>query len=225
MMQKNVFRPLAVAAVLASATLACSDGKSLAAPPAPPAKTAPAVFTPAAQQAAAANRAGVAAGQEVAILAGGCFWGMEELLRQQPGVVRTDVGYTGGTTESPGYKQVSGGDTGHAESVRVVFDPKKTSYERLLRYYFRIHDPTTPNRQGNDRGTNYRSAIFAQSAEQLQVAERVRAELDRSGKLTGRVVTQVVAATPFYRAEDYHQSYLQKNPGGYTCHYERKFEF
>ncbi|MDF1561836.1 MAG: peptide-methionine (S)-S-oxide reductase MsrA [Deltaproteobacteria bacterium] len=162
-----------------------------------------------------------AKGQEVAYLAGGCFWGMEDLIRELPGVIDTEVGYTGGDLANATYSDVKGGDSGHAESVRIVFDPKKVSYGELLDFFFRIHDPTTPNRQGNDRGTQYRSAIF--TVGEKQVAE-ARAALERAGK-SGRwknpIVTQVVPAGPFWPAESYHQDYLEKNPSGYTCHYVR----
>jgi len=159
--------------------------------------------------------------KEVATLAGGCFWGVQELIRKLPGVLESVVGYTGGTTDKPEYEQVHTGATGHAEAVQIVFDPKVISYEQILRYFFRLHDPTTPNRQGNDRGTQYRSAIFYQSEDQRIVAERVKAEVDKSGKWPAKVVTQIVPASTFYPAEGYHQDYLQKHPDGYTCHYLR----
>lgn len=160
---------------------------------------------------------------DTAILAGGCFWGMEELLRAIPGVVETEVGYTGGTTVSPRYTEVKTGRTGHAESVRIVFDPAKLSYAELLeKWFFRMHDPTTANRQGNDVGTQYRSAIFVTSAEQQKVAAEVRAKVDRSGKWSRPVVTEIVDAGAFTPAEEYHQDYLQKNPGGYSCHFMRE---
>ncbi|MBZ4396527.1 bifunctional methionine sulfoxide reductase B/A protein [Myxococcus sp. XM-1-1-1] len=159
---------------------------------------------------------------ETALLAGGCFWGMEDLLRKIPGVLQTDVGYTGGSLERPTYQDVSTGRTGHAESVRVVFDPKVLSYETLLeQWFFRMHDPTTLNRQGNDVGTQYRSALFVLSDRQWQVAEAVKARVDASGKWKRPVVTQIVRAGEFTPAEAYHQDYLVKNPGGYTCHYMR----
>jgi peptide methionine sulfoxide reductase msrA/msrB len=160
---------------------------------------------------------------QTAILAGGCFWGMEEILRAVPGVVSTDVGYTGGTTSSPSYDQVKTGTTGHAESIRIVFDPAKLSYEELLeKWFFRMHDPTTRNRQGNDIGTQYRSAIFVTSPEQRQIAERVKERVSKTGKWLAPIVTEIVEAGPFTPAEGYHQDYLQKNPGGYTCHYMRE---
>lgn len=156
-----------------------------------------------------------------ATLAGGCFWGVQELVRKLPGVLSSSVGYTGGGLDKPTYENVHTGRTGHAEAVEIVFDPKVTSYETILRYFFRLHDPTTANRQGNDVGTQYRSAIFFHDEEQRQVAERVRAEVDKSGKWPRKLVTQIAPATTFYPAEDYHQDYLQKNPDGYTCHYLR----
>ncbi len=159
---------------------------------------------------------------ETAILAGGCFWGMEELLREIPGVIETEVGYAGGRTAGPTYDQVKTGRTGHAESVRVVFDPARLSYQDLLeKWFFRMHDPTTANRQGNDVGTQYRSAIFVTSPEQRQAAESVKTRVDASGKWGRPVVTEIVDAGPFTPAESYHQDYLQKNPGGYTCHFLR----
>lgn len=155
---------------------------------------------------------------ETAILAGGCFWGMEEILRQIPGVVKTTVGYTGGRTANPTYPEVCAGNTGHAESIHVEFDSTRLSYEELLDYFFRMHDPTTPNRQHNDVGTQYRSAIFYTHDAQKQTAERVKAKWDTSGQFNRPVVTEIAAAGKFYPAEDYHQKYLVKNPGGYTCH-------
>ncbi len=162
---------------------------------------------------------------QTAILAGGCFWGVEELLRTQPGVLDTAVGYTGGTVSSPDYSDVKTGTSGHAEAVRVTFDPSKTSYERLLLYFFSIHDPTTENRQGNDVGTQYRSAIFVLDDAQRSTAERVIEKVNAAGDWKAPITTQVVTATEFHLAEDYHQDYLQKNPGGYTCHYPRDVSF
>ncbi|KYF78106.1 methionine sulfoxide reductase A [Sorangium cellulosum] len=159
---------------------------------------------------------------ETAILAGGCFWGMEEILRGIPGVLETEVGYTGGRMTNPTYEHVKTGDTGHAESVRIVFDPAKLSYAELLEtWFFRMHDPTTRNRQGNDVGTQYRSAIFVTTPEQRRVAEEVKARVGQSGKWRAPIVTEIVEAGPFTRAEEYHQKYLEKYPGGYTCHYMR----
>jgi peptide methionine sulfoxide reductase msrA/msrB len=155
---------------------------------------------------------------ETAIVAGGCFWGMEEIIRKIPGVLETSVGYTGGSTANPNYEQVCSGRTGHAEAIQIVFDPAKLSYEQLLGYFFRMHDPTTRNQQHNDIGTQYRSAIFYTSEDQHQTAERVKSQVDKSGKFKVPVVTEIVKASVFYPAEDYHQKYLVKNPGGYTCH-------
>lgn len=158
---------------------------------------------------------------ETATLAGGCFWGMEDILRDIPGVLETEVGYSGGTFPHATYEDVKTGKTGHAESVRIVFDPDRISYAELLGYFFRMHDPTTPNRQGNDRGTQYRSAIFVNSKEQRATAERVKAEVDKSGKWDKPIVTEIVDAGSFWPAEDYHQDYLEKHPNGYTCHWLR----
>ena len=190
-------------------------------------------FVPAAELAAAGygeyvpafQAAGIlprdSARSETAVLAGGCFWGMQEILRGIPGVLHTEVGYTGGTFPNPRYEDVKTGKTGHAESVRIVFDPTKLSYEQLLGYFFRLHDPTTRNRQGNDIGTQYRSAIFYTSEAQKQTAEKVRTAVDASGKWSRPLTTDIAEASPFYSAEAYHQDYLQKHPDGYTCHYLR----
>ena len=159
--------------------------------------------------------------KEVAMLAGGCFWGVEELLRKLPGVLGTEVGYTGGERKNPSYEQIATGGTGHAESVRVEFDPKILSYADLLRYFFKLHDPTTLNRQGNDRGTQYRSSIFFTSREQEETARKIIQEVTESKKWKDPIVTQIVPARTWYRAEEYHQDYLQKHPNGYTCHYLR----
>ena len=154
---------------------------------------------------------------QVATLAGGCFWGMQDLLRKQPGVIATEVGYTGGKIPNATYQN----HEGHAEAVRILFDPNKTSFEALLRFFFRMHDPTTFNRQGNDTGTSYRSAIFYHDEEQKRIAQKVKAEVDASGKWRRPVVTEITPAGPWWRAEEYHQDYLLKNPGGYTCHWVR----
>ncbi len=160
---------------------------------------------------------------EVAILAGGCFWGMQDILRKIPGVVSTEVGYTGGWLKDPHYDDTHDSKSGHAESVKIVFDPSQLSYADLLeKWFFRMHDPTTLNRQGNDFGTQYRSAIFYTSPEQKQVAEEVKARVDKSGKWKKPIVTEITAASTWYPAEDYHQDYLVKHPGGYTCHYLRE---
>lgn len=159
--------------------------------------------------------------KEKATLAGGCFWGMEEIIRKIPGVLETAVGYTGGKVPNPDYKLICTGLTGHAEAVEITFDPEKISYEEILGYFFRMHDPTTLNRQHNDVGTQYRSAIFHHSEEQKKVAEAVKEKVNKSGKWKRPIVTEITAASEFYQAEGYHQDYLQKNPGGYNCHYLR----
>jgi len=159
--------------------------------------------------------------RETAILAGGCFWGVEEILRAIPGVISIDAGYTGGNLSNPTYEDVHTGRTGHAEAVRVVFDPSQVSYEELLGWFFRLHDPTTLNRQGNDVGTQYRSAIFYQDDRQKRIAGQVKTKVDASGKWKRPLTTEIVPASEFWMAEDYHQDYLQKNPGGYTCHFLR----
>lgn len=161
-------------------------------------------------------------GYQTATLAGGCFWGVEELLRKLPGVIETEVGYTGGVKQGVTYEEVKTGRTGDAEAVKVVFDPAKISYEEILLYFFRLHDPTTLNRQGNDRGTQYRSAIFFHDQQQQDIAHGVIAKVNASGKWKNPVVTEVVAAGPWTAAEGYHQDYLQKNPNGYTCHFLRE---
>jgi peptide-methionine (S)-S-oxide reductase len=146
---------------------------------------------------------------------------MEELIRARPGVTATRVGYTGGHTDNPTYKQVCTGATGHAEAIEITFDPTITSYEKLLHFFLQIHDPTTKNRQGNDVGSQYRSAIFTRDDEQKRVAQSVLRAADASGKWPRPLVTEIADAGPFYPAEDYHQDYLRKNPGGYTCHWVR----
>jgi peptide-methionine (S)-S-oxide reductase len=161
-------------------------------------------------------RTGGPTGQK-AILAGGCFWGLQELVRQQPGVLSTRVGYTGGSNDHPTYRNHSG----HAEALEIVFDPEVTSFGRLLEFFFQIHDPATENRQGNDVGTSYRSAIFYLDEEQKRVAEDTITDVDASGRWPGKVVTEVTAASTFWEAEREHQDYLQHYPAGYTCHYVR----
>ncbi|HTO08479.1 MAG TPA: bifunctional methionine sulfoxide reductase B/A protein [Myxococcota bacterium] len=159
--------------------------------------------------------------RETAVLAGGCFWGVEDLLRELNGVISVEVGYTGGSVPNATYEH----HEGHAEAVKIVYDPARLTYDELLRFFFRIHDPTTKNRQGNDVGTSYRSAIFYENDEQKKVAEEVKAEVEASGKWRKPIVTEIVQAGPWWRAEEYHQDYLQKHPGGYTCHYVRDFDF
>jgi methionine-S-sulfoxide reductase len=164
-------------------------------------------------------------GLEIATLAGGCFWGLEDLIKKLPGVLDTQVGYTGGKTKNATYADVKLGTTDHAESIQILFDPKKTNYEKILLEFFRMHDPTTKNRQGNDVGTQYRSAIFFANEKQKEVAEKVKARVDKSGAWKAPVVTQLVPAGEFWRAEDYHQDYLSKNPNGYTCHFIREMKY
>ena len=163
--------------------------------------------------------------KEVATLAGGCFWGMEEIIREIPGVLETNVGYTGGDPTKTTYLQVKTGNTGHAEAIRVVFDPAKLKYETLLEWFFRMHDPTTVDRQGNDVGTQYRSEIFYHSEEQRLTALKVKDRVERSGAWKKPVVTKITLAPQWIDAEEYHQDYLRKNPGGYTCHFVRKLDF
>lgn len=160
-------------------------------------------------------------GYELATFAAGCFWGVESLFKQVKGVLETTVGYTGGTVSNPTYRQVCTGITGHAEAVQIKYDPKKVSYEELLSLFWRRHDPTTPNRQGPDVGTQYRSAIFYHDEAQRKAAERSKEEFDRSGVYLKKATTQIVPASTFYEAEDYHQDYFEKQGGG-ACHTLRK---
>jgi methionine-S-sulfoxide reductase len=162
-------------------------------------------------------------GHEVAVLAGGCFWGVEDILREVPGVLHTEAGYTGGSLQNPTYQDVHDGTSGHAEAVRITFAPSVISFEDLLeKWFFKLHDPTTLNRQGNDIGTQYRSAIFPQSYGQLAAAERVKARVEASGRWRRPITTTIEAATTWYPAEEYHQEYLRKHPGGYSCHFMRE---
>jgi methionine-S-sulfoxide reductase len=194
-------RPLALLLALAAlpALAAQSPGKKAPMPDSPPAPTTETIY-----------------------LAGGCFWGMEDLLRKIPGVLSTEAGYTGGHLDNPRYDDTHDSKSGHAETVMVVFDPRVLSLATLLEeHFFKMHDPTTPNRQGNDTGTQYRSAIFTFSAEQKAIAEEVKKRVGASGKWKRPLVTEIVPATRWWTAEAYHQDYLQKNPGGYSCHYYR----
>ncbi len=154
---------------------------------------------------------------ERAVLAGGCFWGMQALVRRQEGVVATRVGYTGGDVANATYRNHGT----HAEAIEITYDPARTSFRRILEFFFQIHDPTTPNRQGNDRGLSYRSAIFYVDDEQRRVAEETIADVEASGLWPGRVVTELAPAGPFWEAEPEHQDYLERHPNGYTCHYVR----
>jgi len=157
---------------------------------------------------------------EKAVFAGGCFWGVEAIFQELDGVSDTTVGYTGGRTESPTYKQICYTDTGHAEAIEIVYDPAKISYEELLTYFWRLHDPTTVDRQGPDRGSQYRSAIFYNSPEQKTVAEKVKVEAQKRWKKP--IVTEITKADTFYPAEDYHQDYFKNKGGHHTgCHYLR----
>ena len=155
--------------------------------------------------------------EERAVLAGGCFWGMQELIRRREGVISTRVGYSGGDVPQATYRNHGT----HAEALEVIFDPAKLSFRALLELFFQIHDPSTQNRQGNDLGLSYRSAIFYTSAEQRRIAEDTIADVDASGLWPGKVVTEVAAAGPFWEAEPEHQDYLQRIPHGYTCHFPR----
>ena len=162
--------------------------------------------------------------QQTAYLAGGCFWGMEELVRLIPGVLETEVGYTGGNMPNAVYEQVKTGRTGHAESLKIVFNPQQLTYRHLLFEFFRMHNPTTRNQQGNDIGSQYRSAIFYLDEEQQRTATAVINTVDASGDWQAPVVTEIVPFKEFFRAEEYHQQYLVKNRGGYTCHFVRPLD-
>lgn len=198
------FATLSVFAVL---TLGCEPAK-----PAPPKVAKPAIDP--------------SGPREVAILAGGCFWGMEKVMREAPGVVSIEVGYAGGKSAKVSYEEVSEGDTGHAESVRIVFDPHQISYAALLaHWFFRAHDPTSLDRQNNDVGPQYRSEIFATSDVQRKIAEDVKARVETSGKWKRPVVTRIEPMTTWVRAEEYHQDYLIKHPNGYNDHWLRDFDF
>ena len=154
---------------------------------------------------------------ERAVFAGGCFWGMQDLIRRLPGVISTRVGYSGGHMRNATYRN----HDGHAEAIEIIFDPGKTSYRNLLEFFFQIHDPTTRNRQGNDIGTSYRSVIFYADDEQKRIAEDTIADVDASGLWPGRVVTEVTPVGDFWEAEPEHQDYLERYPDGYTCHFPR----
>ena len=155
--------------------------------------------------------------EERAVLAGGCFWGVQDLFRRYDGVLSTRVGYTGGNTPNATYRNHGA----HAEAVEIIFDPARISYRQILEFYFQIHDPTTRNRQGNDAGASYRSAIFYTTDEQRRIAEDTIADVEESGLWPGKVVTELVPAGDFWEAEREHQDYLLRNPGGYTCHFVR----
>ncbi|MGJ0395460.1 MAG: peptide-methionine (S)-S-oxide reductase MsrA [Methylocystis sp.] len=162
------------------------------------------------------------ASNERAILAGGCFWGMQDLVRKLPGVISTRVGYSGGVIPNATYAVVKTGATGHAEALEIVFDPSKLSFRRLLEFFFQIHDPTTSDRQGGDRGSQYRSAIFYTSDAQLAEALHMIADVEASKLWPGKVVTELAPAGDFWEAEAVHQNYIEHQPDGYTCHFPRK---
>ena len=154
---------------------------------------------------------------EQATFGGGCFWGVEESFRTLPGVIETSVGYMGGITENPTYEQVSTDNTGHAEVVHIIFDPEQITYETLVKKFFAVHDPTTINRQGPDIGTQYRSVIFYHSEGQKEISQKIKSDLDNQGVFTAPIVTEILPALPYYKAEDYHQQYLLKR-GLASCH-------
>ncbi len=158
---------------------------------------------------------------EKAILAGGCFWGMQDLIRRQDGIITTRVGYTGGHTPNPTYNEVCIGDTGHTEAIEITFDTDQTTYRKILEFFFQIHDPTTENRQGNDVGTQYRSAIFTINDEQIQTARDLCRDLEAAQIFDAPIVTEITPFTQFHQGEDGHQDYLEKFPDGYTCHFIR----
>ena len=162
---------------------------------------------------------------ETVYLAGGCYWGLEDLIRNIPGVETTLVGFTGGLVKNVSYKEVSNGNTGHAESIKVIFDNERLTLDNLLFEFFSMHNPTTVNQQGNDIGSQYRSAIFYSNQNQKEISNKVIDIVNQSKKWDSPVVTGVVPFTEFYPAEDSHQKYLIKNPGGYSCHFDRKFDF
>jgi methionine-S-sulfoxide reductase len=181
---------------------------------APPASTSTKVVTPL-----------VPTAPEVAVFAAGCFWGTEEFFRKVPGVISTRVGYTGGRLENPSYEDTSSGTTGHAESLELKFNPAQVTYAELLTLFFKMHDPTTANRQGNDVGTQYRSAIFYRDEQQRRVAAALMQKIEKSGAWKSRLTTELAPAGIFYPAEEYHQRYLVKHPGGYDNHYLRNLSF
>ncbi len=162
---------------------------------------------------------------ETATFAAGCFWGVEEFYRKVPGVLKTQVGYTGGTTNNPKYDEMHDGHTGHAESIEIIFNPAQVSYTELMDKFYKFHDPTTLNKQGNDRGNQYRSAIFYNSDKQKKEAMDFKSKVEKSKAWSDPIVTEIVPAKKFWPAEEYHQKYLVKNPGGYDNHYVRQISF
>jgi peptide-methionine (S)-S-oxide reductase/peptide methionine sulfoxide reductase msrA/msrB len=161
---------------------------------------------------------------DTAYLGGGCFWGVQDLIRKQPGVTKTEVGYMGGEEKNASYELVKSGKTEYAETVKIEFDSKKITYEKLLLYFFKIHDPTTMNQQGNDKGRQYRSVIFYTTDKQRTTAQDMIVRVNKTKAWKKPIVTEVVPSSKWTKAEDYHQDYLVKNPAGYTCHFERKIE-
>lgn len=166
-----------------------------------------------------------AVAKEKITLAAGCFWGVEEIFRKVPGVLETGVGYTGGIQSNPSYTEVSTGKTGHAEAVEVIYDEKKVSLAKLLDLFFKMHDPTTLNRQGSDKGSEYRSAIFYHNEKQRQIAENFKLKVEKSKAWPAPITTEIVQAGSFYEAEEEHQKYLLRNPKGYDNHFVRKISF
>ncbi|HCK04756.1 MAG TPA: peptide-methionine (S)-S-oxide reductase [Methylophilaceae bacterium] len=162
---------------------------------------------------------------ETIYLAGGCYWGLEDLIRQIPGVLSTQVGFSGGHIKNVCYKEVTKGDTGHAETIKIEFNPELLPLKQLLLHFFKVHDPTTPNQQGNDRGTQYRSAIFCTNTDQKEIAMEAINLVEVSACYPGSIVTSLEDFSAFYPAEESHQKYIQKNPGGYTCHFIRDITF
>lgn len=162
---------------------------------------------------------------ETTYLAGGCYWGLEDLIRKIPGVINTEVGFSGGHIKNVSYKEVTRGDTGHAETIKIQFDSNKLSFKKLLLNFFKMHDPTTLNQQGNDNGTQYRSAIFYTNENQKIISSQVIDLIDKSLLWERPIVTEVSAFSNFYAAEESHQAYLIKNPEGYSCHFVRDFDF
>jgi methionine-S-sulfoxide reductase len=190
--------------VLASLALACAPSEAKEPPKAPPTKNGP---------------------RDVAIIGAGCFWGVEAWMMKLPGIVSVDVGYAGGKSDKVSYEQVSDGATGHAEAVRIVYDPSVVTYEQLLVWFFKIHDPTTKDRQGNDDGPQYRSAIFPLSDAQRKIAGAVKLRVELSGAWKKPITTTIEPNAIWVRAEDYHQDYLVKHPGGYDNHFARSITF
>ena len=209
-----------VSCLLSAMTTATLDAQAETTSPSPTPATAPPASTPTKMVTPLAPTA-----PQVAVLAAGCFWGTEEFFRKVPGVISTRVGYTGGRQANPSYEDTSSGTTGHAESLELKFNPARVTYAELLTLFFKMHDPTTANRQGNDVGTQYRSAIFYRDEQQRRVAAALMQKIERSGAWKSRLTTELAPAGVFYPAEEYHQRYLVKHPGGYDNHYLRNLSF